>query len=193
MFLNLSYFAKAFMNYSHIVSPRLNTANIDYSAIAALEGWSYEAASIFNLASGGVKYFSFQVPAGPCDRVIGLQARYFKADLPDVDLEILWGAGIAGGTPLTIFSNNNVDGPSVVAFDEDPTIDETGAILREADFIPSGAPANKSAGQIGANNSFRAYRCGENFVVKITNNANTTNRIKLGYSWLEVPSYVLKE
>lgn len=196
-FISLSYLAKAFTNYAHIDSPRLSTSNIDYNAVATLEGWSYEGALTFDLAAAATKYISFQIPVGTPgdidDVIIGLQTRTFKADLPDVDLAILWDTGITGGTPIPIFSNNDVGGPSVVLFNDAPTVDETGSTVREFDFIPTGANNNRAGGQIGDNNSFRQYRQGEDFVVKITNNQNTTNRIKLGYAWLEVPASVLNE
>ena len=152
--------------------------------LAVILGQSFEAGIIFTLATNGEKYISFEVSAGA--PTIELQTRIFKADLPTVDLQILWGVGITGGTTIPIFNNRrSTTITSVVSFKEDPTVDLTNAILREEDFIPAGTNNNKSSGQIGNNNAHRLYAPLETFVVKITNKNQKVNRIKLGYAWLE--------
>lgn len=180
-------------DYDHVESPRVQTAPLSQEAIATFEGQSFEGGTIFTLAKNAVKYVSFEVPA-VTDQFIGLQVRVFKSNLPDVELEILWNASISGGTPIPVFNNHPSLGvSSIVAFKEDPTVDETGSVLREEDFIQAGANANKSGGQIGDNKSIRIYRAGEDFVVKVTNRNNTDNKIKLAYAWLEPPTALLGE
>lgn len=186
-----SKFNSALSSYSHSKSPMLRVESMDLALISEFNGWSFDSATIFTLAKDAVKYISFEVPAGS-DRFVALQARDFKTTFADVEIEVLWDAGITGGTAIPIFNNHDaLNAASIVDFKDAPTIDETGSRVRELDFIPEGAGNNKSGGQIGANASFRIYRAGESFVVKITNSNTSANKIKLGYSWLEPPLSII--
>jgi hypothetical protein len=162
--------------------------------ITTFEGSRYEVEFDSILGQGEVQYIMYQMPPLSSGVIVGLNSRGFKSLNGGAEMEILWDTtGITLGAPLPIFNSNrnstNTGEMVVNLITGTPTTDGT---IRERDFLTSLGAGSNSSGSISPALGLRLYSPDSFFVFKLTNTHNSANRIKVTYSWLEIPVETLR-
>jgi hypothetical protein len=187
---------KVSRGYDSLVMERLLATTIDYNDMATFEGDRYEVEFDATVVSGvnGFQYIMYQMPPLSSGVIVGLSNRTFKTLNGECDLKILWDTtGTTLGAALPIFNDNrnSIKTPQmqVNLITGTPTTD---GIIREGDFVTGTGTGANSSGSISPSLGLRLYSPDSFFVAKLTNLHNASNRIKITYSWIEIPISDLK-
>lgn len=175
---------------NHIIGNLIKCLSITLSEAATHSGTRFSHEFDITLANGETRYFLYKVPSD--GKVIGLQSRRFKSFGGAVDLKVLWNStGVVEGTLEKIYNENNkYDFPTVAEGLETFRISQIAApttegVVRESDFLTSTGSGNNSAGSISDGAGYRLYNPDTFYIAKVTNLDNASNRVILGYSWIE--------
>lgn len=147
--------------------------------------YSTEFDNVFNAAE--TKYYLYQFPS-ELDTIVSLQNRQFKSLKGEAELVILWNStGIVPGVPVPIFNENRNSANISKALVSEIATPLTDGIIREQDFLTGVGGGSHSSGSISTDSGYRMYSPGSFFIAKVTNLHNNANRIRLAYSWVEIP------
>lgn len=177
--------------FSNYTEPKQETYSITVGERTAVEGRTFQFQHDKVYSSSEETYHLFQL-AESADVTVALVERMFKSLNDEAELEIIWGGTFTAGTELTVFnqnnkySGNNSFKPSLISAPTGTTVQ------RETDFLTSTGPGSTSSGDLSADLGFRLYVPGTHFIIRVKNLANSDNRIKFSYTWIEVPSSVIK-
>lgn len=175
--------------YPSLTDQRVLTSNLDVEDLYTFEGLRYEVEFDEVLASNEVQYIMYQMPPLSSGYIVGLSSRNWKSLNGAAEMEILWDtSGITLGDSLTIFNSNrnsaNTGNMTVNLITGTPTSD---GIIREKDFLTGSGTGSNSSGSISPSLGLRLYSPDSFFVFKLTNTHSSSNRIKVTYSWVEIP------
>lgn len=197
----------ALRDYASLSQPRVLTTGITQTEIATIEGERYSSIKVLaNVDTATPVYVLVENPAGSEINAAFLD-RFLKGYISGlVSFQVLWDYDVTGATktPLPIFNENNLVrgiktpkteisllNPATTPAVGDWTI--TGGytpvsegIEREVDFISTEGQGSNTSGGVASGKGFRLYGQGTGALIKIISSADN-NRVKLGYSWVEVP------
>lgn len=183
--------------YESLSDPRVLTTVLTQSEIATLEGDRFSFAQVFTLAAGASLYIYGEIPVDS-NISVGFEQRQFKTDNGSANLKIYGNSAVSAlGTAIPLFNENSYASalkPAKLELNEVlvGNISVLGT-LREEDFVStSGVGANTSGG-VSAATAFRIYKPGDKFIAHIENTHTDTNRVLIGYSWIEAPTALLGE
>lgn len=169
----------------------IRVASVTVSEQFTVAGVRFNQSFDIDFANGETRYFLYELPAGS-DVTVALQNRIFKSRDGAAEIEILWDStGFTAGTPNTIFNEyNKYDKNEKLQVSEitAPTVE---GLIRETDFLTSTGKGNNKSGDVSSELGFRLYKPGTHFIAKVTNMETKTNRILLGYSWVEISDGVV--
>ena len=160
---------------------------LSLNEVYTTEGKKFQHEFDIEFANGEERYFLYQVPAD-AGITAGFRERVFKSRDGAAELSLFWDStGFTPGTLENVFNEYNkyTNGNQLeISEISAPTVEGT---LRESDFLTSTGVGVNSSGGVSTDAGYRLYKPGSFGIVKVTNLHNATNRIILGYSWVEIP------
>lgn len=167
---------------------RILTESMTQEEIATLDGNRFYTEEIITLSNGQTKYISYVNPVGS-GVYVALIHRTFEAYDGAARQRILWDFEITTpGTPSQIDNENNFFINSLPAMEVHVNPVFTGGLyVRETDRILSNGTGINKSGDIKTGSGLRVYGPGTGFIFEITNDENSSNDVKIAYTWLERP------
>ena len=175
-----------------LVGKYLRSVSVTLNEVSTSEGSRFNHTFDVELSNGETKYFLYNMPEG--GNTVALQKRIFKSYNGAVDLKVLWDVAHVEGVHEDVFNEyNKYDGDDLetIQISECTVPNDSTARIRESDFLTSSGQGSNSSGDVSSDSGYRLYEPGSYFIAKITNLENSTNRVLLGYSFLELTSSVL--
>lgn len=183
--------------YVSLSDPRVLTTTLNQSEIATLEGDRFSFAQVFTVAAGASLYIYGEIPLD-ANISVGFENRLFKTDDGSANLKI-YGNPTVGtlGAAIPLFNENSYASavkPAKLELNEVliGNISDLGT-LREEDFVSTNGVGANTSGGVSADTAFRIYKPGDKFLAHIENTHTGTNRVLIGYSWIEAPTALLGE
>lgn len=156
------------------------------SEIFTVSGRRFSNTFDIQYSGGETRYFLYSLPI-EAQVTVGLQNRIFKSKDGEAEIEILWDStGFTEGTITPVFCEYNKYTGNNLFRTSEITAPSVEGILRESDFLTATGKGSNTSGAVASKLGFRLYEPGTFFIAKVTNLENSTNRIHLSYSWIEL-------
>lgn len=183
--------------YDSLSDPRVLVTGLDQSEIATLEGDRFSFSYDVVIPQGEAVYIYGKVPTGS-DITAGFQKRILKSESGPIDFNVRWDSVVGTlGASIPAFNENNAfrtANPSVLELNVvDPVNVTDDGIIREYDFIAGSGVGNNSTGDVSPESGYRIYVEDTDFLLEIINTHSSSNRVLVGYSWIEAPTSFLGE
>lgn len=173
-------------------SPIINTLSSSQVEAANAQGRSFSFQQQYDLTSGQTVYFGATMPTVASGYLAAFRVRYIKGVDGEIQTAINQGvtSSVTGGTPITVRTENRykVKAP-FTKFYYLGTTAPTGGTWVEPDISESSGSGSNKSGSPFPSGSYRVYNQGDVAAIRVVNGESQTNRLIIGYSWLEVPVY----
>jgi len=187
--------SSAITKHDNLATPLLNTNSVSMSELYTALGRRYSHKFDVTFPGNSTKYFLYKLPAFGADFILSVQERIFRSLNSSAQLQVLNAAsGYTAAAPVTNIQKANfvvVNTPQLeiynltdTAGNSNPSAD--GAIF-DTDFVAGQGSGSNSSGGFSPQTGSRLYPAGGASVIRVTNLDNSSNRIMLEYSWIELP------
>lgn len=162
-------------------------SSFSFEELATYSGWRFYSEIDLVYTNGETKYFLYKMPTSNDPVYTALYSRDFKAAGGGAEIEILWDTAYTlTANTFAVFNENRAVPTTNITTVTEVTVAVDGGV-RERDFVASSGVGSHSSGGISPQSGSRLYSKDSDFILKVTNNSTGDNRIRIAYSWAEIP------
>lgn len=171
------------------LSPRMDTTTATQYEVHNALGLAFFVQDEFEIPSGGTLYIAAKMPTAANGRIAAFHKSYIQALDGAVATAINQTAtAIDTSTPMTVYpdNRNNIKSNYTLFYSSLDT-EPTGGSWILPDFLNQTGTGNNKIGSTLTGDQFRVYPAGDDVyaVIRLENQISGTNRVIVGYSWIE--------